>query len=368
MRAVRYLLLPLRPVPLALVAVFTIGFLLALRAGFMGLPLFLILFSWLWKYAFVLLDATSRGLPPPVLSIEMVNPWGERRPLGLLALAAVGVGLVGLARRYGGELPASALAAALLIALPAATAVLTVSQSWLEALSPLALAGVIRGLGRWYVAIVAFALAAAGAAWTAYGAWPEPLAIGAAQLLLLALYALIGGALYERRDELGIEAWESPERSAARADADAAHRDDAILDEIYRHVRVRKPELGYAVAERWLGERRRTPEACAWLRERAAGWEDRRIADRLTRELVSRLIALGRAGDALLEVERWWARGGSYVPSGAKDLVRLIEVARRLRRAASAERLLAEHAALFPHDLEVRAALPKAPGDPTLPP
>ena len=78
----RYLLFPLRGAALVLVVSFTLGQVLAVRAGLLGIPLAVILVSWFFKYCFVLLDAIVAGEEePPVLSAEMVNPVSEQRPL-----------------------------------------------------------------------------------------------------------------------------------------------------------------------------------------------------------------------------------------------------------------------------------------------
>ena len=74
---------PLRPAPLLLIVAFAYFSHLPLVRGLLGLPLRLIVLSWFLKYAFVVLDTAARGLgEPPVLSLEMVNPLDEQRPLG----------------------------------------------------------------------------------------------------------------------------------------------------------------------------------------------------------------------------------------------------------------------------------------------
>ena len=86
-------------VPLVFVATATAGGALALAPALLGSPLFLvfalplllILASWTVKYALALIDHGARGLPPPVLSVEMVNPVNGR-PLAALLLVAAGLG------------------------------------------------------------------------------------------------------------------------------------------------------------------------------------------------------------------------------------------------------------------------------------
>lgn len=72
----RHLLRPLDPTSLLLIAVFTVGFLIGMMGGFPGMVLSLLLFSWLFKYAYILLDSVANGVQEtPVLSLEMLNPF-----------------------------------------------------------------------------------------------------------------------------------------------------------------------------------------------------------------------------------------------------------------------------------------------------
>ncbi len=62
--------------------------------GFAGLPLAIALVSWFFKYCFILIDSIVTGAAePPVLSVEMINPINEQRPLGQALLIAGGVAL-----------------------------------------------------------------------------------------------------------------------------------------------------------------------------------------------------------------------------------------------------------------------------------
>ena len=93
MKLLRHALRPARPTGLLLIATLSLLLALASQAGLLGLPLQLIVLSWLFKYAYVLLDLSSEGIDePPVLSVEMVNPV-EQRPLMQLAICAAGFGL-----------------------------------------------------------------------------------------------------------------------------------------------------------------------------------------------------------------------------------------------------------------------------------
>src|SRR3979411_426592 len=81
------LLRPTRGGAAGVLIVFAVLLSMASHAGLMGLPMALILTSWFFKYAYVLLDHTARGFDePPTLDIEMVNPFNEQRPLAQIAI------------------------------------------------------------------------------------------------------------------------------------------------------------------------------------------------------------------------------------------------------------------------------------------
>lgn len=277
------------PAPLLFVACATAGFALALQAGLIGLPLLALLASWSAKYAFVLLEATAHGQPPPVLSIEMVNPFDEWRPLGALFVAGVIVGVAGVVRSTFGPAPALAVSAAALALAPASLAVLAIEGDAFRALHPGACVDVARRLGGAYVVVT---IAAAGAALLtsslARTSIPLSATIGAGLLLLFGWATMLGGALHDRRDALGLDTVVAPEREAARARAGEQRDFDRDVDAIYALVRARRIEAAWQMTERWLAANR---DAHAWaaLLERASQWEDPRIAARLRRELLARL-------------------------------------------------------------------------------
>jgi len=78
----RYLLLPWDATVVMLVGFLTLGLMLALTQGLLGLAIAAIVVSWFFKYCFALLDAVVAGQrEPPVLSAEMISPVDEQRPL-----------------------------------------------------------------------------------------------------------------------------------------------------------------------------------------------------------------------------------------------------------------------------------------------
>ncbi len=87
----------------------------------------------------------------------------------------------------------------------------------------------MQGLGPWYALLVLFLALCAllGCCWRSCCSLGA-LLIAGEQLLLLVVYAAIGGALYERRIELGFEPRVSPERKARHGRGASASRDARI--------------------------------------------------------------------------------------------------------------------------------------------
>ena len=345
----RYLLFPFRGGSLALVVTFTLGLALARRAGWMGLMLAFLLTSWFFKYCFILLDALIAGVEePPVLSIEMVNPVDEQRPLAQASLILGGAYLAFELGRHTAAACGWALAAALLFLLPASTAVLGLSGNVVRAAWPPELLGIVRGVGRDYVlplgAIVALAALLVGLV-----RWETPLwlAVAATQLGLLVVFALLGGVLHEHRPELGIEFKSARERQQERAQHEHVVERNRMLETAHRKFRVGKPLEGWQDIETWLKSKGGAgdPTDKLLLEHRAVltavlHWDDARPGDRLTDELITLYLTRRETGRALEVAEERLASNALYRPKQAAVGRRLAELAaaagkRSLRRQLS---------------------------------
>ncbi|MCW5569631.1 MAG: hypothetical protein KIT78_00885 [Steroidobacteraceae bacterium] len=343
MRLLRHALRPARPVALLLIATLTLLLSLASFAGFLGWPLAIIVLSWLFKYAYVLLDLSAEGIAePPVLSAEMVNPV-EQRPLMQLAICGAGFGLAW----WIGGAPGYAIGAAFLVLLPATAAVLGVTGSAIEALNPLTLARVIRGLGSAYLVLLAATITFAAAI---YGLEHLPVwgavKTAAAQWLLLSLFSLIGGAIYERRQALGHEPQVSPERTADREERERVRRRERMLEDAYVPARIHEPHRVVEPMSRWLdaaGDAQLETDACAFL-ARAANWNDPRTYSLVAQLVISRLIAARKFSLALERFEAARRVVPDLAMASPADARVLIQHARATGRARLAERLEAEAA------------------------
>lgn len=342
-RLLGYLLLPARPAGLMLIAVLTLGFAFCGTAGIFGVPMFLVLASWLCIYGYVLLEHVAHGArEPPVLSLDMVNPVSEHRPLVQLAI----VGVVWLAIRalapHVGALATAALEGLALAALPACVAVLAIADTFWQAVNPLALWQVVRALKYSYLIIVGVALLAGlglvGLAGTgALASWElDALGIYA----WLALFALIGGALFEHRSSLGLEAMHAPERLAQRLQSQLDAERDRFVDGVFAQARGGNLRGAWQTIEQRLEAEQQEKDTYEWLNARLARHEDQRLASRLAQASIHRL--LGHDNGRVVELVRErLTLDAAFHPRTHAETLRVADLLRLAGQRGGAEALLA---------------------------
>jgi hypothetical protein len=354
----RYLAVPLRTAPLLLIGTFSVLLLTALYAGIAGIPLGLIVLSWFSKYSFVLMDRLAEGaVEPPVLSMEMVNPLDEQRPV-LLLLMAIGLFYATDAASYWvgkrGELVLQLTGGAIL---PAVVAVQGATNSVVQSLNPRRVLGLIVRLRGDYLVIVGFialvcVFARSVVASSLFGALPLVVGIALLMYVWLATFSLIGGVLYERRVDIGLDDVHTPESLDTAADDEAPDERarDREIDRIYAQWR------GGAHGNAWnsvLGLVGKSSDPIAelrWLYQRTAQWPDGRLADRLARELLPRLLLQRSTGEALDLVRERLRKDARFRPTGSADLLTLVHLARTAGDRATARLLLQDFSKLYPGD------------------
>src|SRR5262249_52639778 len=147
---------------------------------------------------------------PPVLSIEMVNPVSEQRPMIMLLLTIALFYLANSAGDWIGRTGATVLMIIVAMILPAIVAVQGATGTVVQSLNPRRVLGLIWRLRGDYVLIVGF-IALVGLffllmLWSAFGdAMPLLLRIAVLMYAWLAVFSLIGGVLFERRLEIGLD-------------------------------------------------------------------------------------------------------------------------------------------------------------------
>ena len=198
--------------------------------------------SGFFNYAFILLDGVADGArEPPVLSIEMLNPVSGQRSLVLLIVIVIVFFTSSAATYWLG--PWSTMSGAVLcsIVLPAMIAVQGATGSVAQSLNPVTCLRLIQRLGTDYLLILASIalLGIAGTAIVSASGSALPLIVRIALLMYgwLAIFALIGGVLFERRLDLGLEDSLAAEPDAAATDARRERMRIQHVDRIYAEWR-----------------------------------------------------------------------------------------------------------------------------------
>jgi hypothetical protein len=339
--------------------------------------MFAVLACSLCMYSFVLVEHVAHGAhEPPVLALEMVNPVSEHRPLLLLAIiAAVWLAIRALSPHIG-ALATAALEALAIAALPACVAVLAIADTFWHAINPLAIWHVVRALGASYLMIVGVALlegfGLAGVAGTgALASWAL-YALGI--YAWLALFALIGGALFEHRASLGFEAMHAPERLARRLQVQLDAERDRFVDGVFAQARSGNLRGAWETIEERLEAEQQQRDTYEWLNVHLARHEDQRLASRLAQAYIHRL--LGHDNSRVVELTRErLALDAGFHPRTHAETLRVADLLRLAGQRGGAETLLAsvDRDAQEPRDTPAPAAdisgavgrIPRADAPPT---
>jgi hypothetical protein len=325
----RHLLRPARGGAAGVLIVFAGLFDIAVKAGLAGIPLAFILTSWFFKYAYILFDHTVRGFDePPTLDIGILNPLDEQRPLAQLAIAGLIYAAVMFAQQMLGSAVAIIIAVAAGLLLPASVAILGLEGNALKAVYPVAWVRMVMGLGPMYVLVLAVicGYALLIAMLERWDLW-LPLQFAIHMFCTLSVFSFLGGALYERRDHLGLETWSSPERTKElHAKQDLRLSDKEVLD-AYGQMRAGSHLDAWQRLQSWLTARGNAPDDYRWLCGRVATWGDPRYVTRLTEDYVERLLLLKRNGEALDVVAARLADDPSFRPKTAATTLQIARLA-----------------------------------------
>jgi len=356
---IQHLARPARGGAAAVVVVFAFLLFIAAKARFVGIPLALLVISWFFKYAYILFDHTVRGFDePPTLDIQMMNPLSEQRPLAQVGLLALTGYAVYLTQAQFGSPAAVALAIVCGFFLPASVAILGMESNVLKAANPVYWFNLVRDLGFLYGAVLLVILAYAlglKLLWR-FDLWlPIEIAIG--MFAVLSVFSFLGGACYERRHELNLETWVSPERSEALKAKETERASDKHVLDAYGLMRAGSHVKSWQMLEDWLKSRGNSPEDYRWLCERTLSWDDPRYITRLTEEHIARLLTLKRAGEALDVVGQRLDLDPNFRPKSAADTLSIAQLAARGGGAPRVARvLLSDFAARFAGDPQLPAA------------
>ena len=144
---------------------------------------------------------------------------------------------------------------------------------------------------------------------------------------ILSIFSSLAGALYDRRHELGLDTWHSPERAAAKERAADLHQNVQLVTEAYGQVRVGAHAKAWAMLQEWLAARGQSSEDYRFLLDRVVTWSDSRYANRLAEEYVDKLLAAKRNGDALDAVRERLRVDPAFRPKSAAATLQIARLA-----------------------------------------
>jgi hypothetical protein len=303
----------------------------------------LLLLVWLTQYALHIIDDAANGVrEAQTASVEMATSFLDARAWVHPTLA-VGITVLLYLHPEWPRMPVL-LGAALLF--PASLGASVMTGHALQALNPVALARTIRGFGLLYPLLVLFVLACMLAAMMAAGQLASTILIVAViEMSLLVAYAGIGGALYQRRIQLGFEPRRSPERVAIELEDERVAGRQRFIDELYKDLRVRESARAAGNAARWL-------QACP--REHLKGdvqaildagrqWSEPREYPRMLRALIPVLLEMKQPALAFLLVEAGLAVVPGFAAASEAETIALVRHARHTGRKRAARQLLDNH-------------------------
>lgn len=327
----RVLLVPFQATTLILVAVFSLLFSVFDLAGFYGVIASLLIQVWVLKYCYVLIEHLAEGaMEPPVMSSDMLSPF-ETRPWLQLALVVLGATLC---LAIGGA--AGAVLGVLLLALlPASIAVLGFGEPFYEAVNPVTLLRVVRGLGPLYLALLVAMVvyAAIGVFVVDSGVWR--IGVHAVHLLCeLSFFSLIGGCMYLRRRQLGYEPIHSPERTAQKEENERIKLRARMVDEVFQLARVGRQVDATAPLANWLRDldAERACRDSYYIAEQMLRWGNPAALNTIGSTLIRHLLRFGRPDAALAVFERLRSTTAEFTMDSAADLRTLAEFAESLGR------------------------------------
>ena len=347
---VRQLARPFDLTSIILIVLMTAGYNFGLSAGFYGALVILLLSSWFFKYAYVLLDSVANGRKDtPVMAVEMLNPVDEQRPLAQLIICVV---FAWGAYKLGG-VSGIVLVCAGLLYLPVSVAVLGASSRALDAVNPLALTRTIIGLGPYYFAIMGVTILYALLLFVlARADLPRVVQIAASLFLILSLFSGLGSAIFERRHTLGYEATDAPERLAERDERERSQQRARALDLAYGAARSGNVADASSTLLQWLRQHDASDmeRDARFFFQQARQWQDEKAFVFVSRFLISRMLESGKTGTAVEIVDGVLQRAPQLKLGTSADTLKIAQLARAAGRRALTVRILSDFEKQFPGD------------------
>jgi hypothetical protein len=353
--AIRYLGYPANLASIVFIAFASILLTAGLRTIPFGGLLVLIMLTWFLKYGLVLVEHIAwQTEGEPVLSVEMINPIEQKKSFVLLIVVGE-LSLAGWAATYWLGAVAGWIIGLLAIALlPAVVAIQTGTDSALKGLDPRLWYRVIRWMKLDYVQLIVcifvFWVLAILILFSPFGA-ALPLVVKIALLMFgwLSVLSMLGGSVLERRladpDDTPLE------RAAIEVSPEEIEKERARkIDSIYGEWRSGAQKNAWQTLMRTVESSEDPLNELRWLHERIAAWREPRLAGRVAQELVPRLLAVSRFGEAIAITRQRIAEDPEYRPVTANETLRMVRVARDGGDRPTARALLRDFQRFFPND------------------
>jgi pentatricopeptide repeat protein len=341
MDLLRVILVPFQATSLILIGVFAFLLTFFELGGIYGIFASLIIQIWVVKYCYVLVEHIADGaLEPPVMSTDTLSPF-EIRPWVQLAIIIAGAMLC---MKIGG-VAGLLLGCVLLALLPASIAVLGVGEPFYQAVNPLMLFRLVRGLGPYYLLILGSIAVYSGILQLLRALDVWSLIFHAVGLVCeISFFALIGGCMYLRRHQLGIEPSRSPERAAAREEAERVKLRAQMLDEVFQQARIGKFIEATRPLARWLGslDGDTATRDAQFVASQVISWRMPAGLNTIGSTLIRHLLRAGRPEVALSVFERLREQSPALTLDSPDDLRALIDFAEDAGRADLATTLRLE--------------------------
>jgi hypothetical protein len=303
------------------------------------LPIYMMM-VWLTQFAFTMIDDVANGRrEAATATAEMLSPFGDPRCWVHPALAAI----IALFLFWQPQIPPAPVLLVAWLLFPASIGAIAVSSRVLDALNPVAMWQVMRGLGPYYVLLlVATLFAGLLLVWIAQSDLWSVAKFALAELTLLEVYALIGGTLHQRRLELGFEPISNPERELEAAETERELRRQKVFDDVYRKLRVRETPKAIAAAREWFDalpniELQRDVAA---LLEASRSWSEPKAFGNFAQGLITHLLSARQPGLALATAEEATRQASTFAPTLEADAVALARYAQQTGRKGVARALL----------------------------
>ncbi len=312
--------------PFVTITTFALLNLLAVRAGAFGLWLAVVVLPATIRYQMLLLEARAKGVDPNPPDIESFSFVGNAWSLFPLVHYGLSLALLWAAYSAAGETGVVVAGVALAATLPAALAVLAITQSPLASLNPVTVVGLIGRVRTSYWAIPA-ALLLTGLLYSSFFGQGSVPGIIANVYLSFSIFSVIGGVIrpYDFFAEVDIEAPIEPEPEKVIADLEASRT--GVLNHAYGFASRGNVDGALGHLRQWLAEKDPYPgDAWPWFFERMLGWDNSYPALKLAQDYFDVLLAAGEYPAAMKLVLRCRHASEAFRPHRA-SLPRAIEAA-----------------------------------------